>query len=157
MHPLEGEGVSVFTDTPSVALRASRRRAALRAQRLERDDGGTDAVQRLGQYFGSAHVRDAQMARSRRRRTSATIRSTGSWVPRSASSPASWTNAAVHALEVITNRVSVSARRRGTTPNPSRHPVIAYAFEKPSHRMTRARIPESAATERCGSSYEMRA
>jgi len=58
----------------------------------------------------------------------------------------------VQELELITSRVSGSARRRGTTPKPRRQPVIAYVLENPSERMVRSRMPGSAAIDRCGSS-----
>ena len=94
----------------------------------------------------------AETTRSRLRRNSATMRSTASCGPRNAATPASCTKAAVQEFELMTSLVSGSARRRGTTPKPRRQPVIAYALEKPSERMTRSRMPGSAAMERCGSS-----
>ena len=97
-------------------------------------------------------ARKAETTRSRRRRYSATIRSTGSCGPRKAASPASCTNAAVQELELMTSLVTGSTSARGKTPYPSRQPVIAYAFEKPSASTTRSRIPGSAASEVCCSS-----
>ena len=62
---------------------------------------------------------------SRRRRNSATMRSTGSRDPRSAAMPAIWVKAAAQEFELTINCVMRAARSRRITPNPKRHPVMA--------------------------------
>ena len=93
---------------------------------------------------------------SRRLRNCSTIALTTSCGPRSAASPASWTKEAVQVFELIISRTACGASAAGKRPQPSRQPVIAYAFENPSTRMVRSSIPGNAAIEGSSAVYRIR-
>ncbi len=78
---------------------------------------------------------------SRRRRNSATMRSMGARGPRRAAIPASWVKEAAQEFEFTISCAIRAANSLDITPNPNRHPVMAYAFENPSKRIVRSFIP----------------
>ena len=84
---------------------------------------------------------------SRRARNSSSILATSSWGPVSATSPAFWTNVAVHELELFMSAAMWRAIGSGMIPKPSRQPVIAYVLEKPSTTTVRSAMPGSVAMD----------
>jgi hypothetical protein len=80
---------------------------------------------------------------SRRSRSEATSRSTGAHGPSRAAIAACWLKAAVQDTELTTSRVTGSTRAAGSTPNPSRQPVIAKVLDQPSSSTVRSAIPST--------------
>ncbi len=94
--------------------------------------------------------------RSRRRLNSATISFAASCGPSIASTAAICVKAAVHDTLLVARREMGSTSSTGMTPNPMRHPVIAYVLEKPSRMIVRSRMPGNVLMLWCSPSYRYR-